>query len=85
MLLLRECGPTLKDVLSFMALPLYGESNAMGLIYEGENDDNLQGLMLLLVIPRSCLPTNLHVSWIQYFDEGNGSCSGLLLEALLAY
>lgn len=34
-----KLGLTLEEVLNLMALPLYKEANAMGLILEGEEED----------------------------------------------
>lgn len=38
---LGRVGPTLEDVLNLMALPLYGETNTMGVTFEGEDEDKL--------------------------------------------
>lgn len=35
-------GPTLEDVLDLMALPLYGETNSIGVTFEEEDEDKLQ-------------------------------------------
>lgn len=37
-------GPMLEDVLNLMALAIYGEVNAMGMILEGDDEDKLQWL-----------------------------------------
>lgn len=47
----------LKNVLNLIALSLYRVTNAMGATFEEEDEDKLQGLVALLVIRRSRLPT----------------------------
>lgn len=75
-----EFALTLKDFISTMALPLYGETNTMGLTLEGENKDKLQ-----LLIEAASSTKSSYTSWIQYFDEEEASRNDLILEALLAY
>lgn len=72
--------PTLEDILNIMALLLYGEASAIGLTLVGEDKHKLQHLTVASSFTRS-----LYSSWILYFDEGEGSRSGFILEALLAY
>lgn len=55
----------LEDVLNNMALPLYGETNAMGSMFMAEDEDNLRQLT-----EASSFSISLYSSWINYFDEG---------------
>lgn len=50
----------------------------MGSTLIGEDKDKLQQLM------EAASSKPLCASWINNFDEGKGSCYGLILEALLA-
>lgn len=63
-----------------MALPLYDEANAVDLTPVGEDKGRLQHLRAVASSTKSS-----YSSWICYFDEGEGSRSGLILEAMLAY
>lgn len=79
-------GLTLEDVLSLMALPLYGETKAVCTMFEGEDEEKLQWLIATVSHSKATSSSkSTYVSWIPYFDEGKGSHSGLVLEALLAY
>lgn len=69
-----------------MALSLYEEANSMGTEFEGEDEDNLQGLVAAICHSKATSSSkSTYLSWIRYFDKGEGSCSRLVLEALLAY
>lgn len=83
---LGEVGPTLKDVLNLMALLPYKEVYAMGLIFEGEDEDKLQQLTAASSHSKVASSSkSTYAPWIHYFEEGEGSRSRLVLEALLAY
>lgn len=59
---IATCGefePTLEDVLNVMALPVYEETNATGVTFEEEDEDeDKHGWLLLLAITRPCLPAS---------------------------
>lgn len=66
-----EFGPTLEDVLNITALPLYGETNTMGLILEGEDEDKLQSLTAAIHHSKAASSNKFtNSSWIHYLDEG---------------
>lgn len=58
----------------------------MGPMFVGKDADKLQ--RLVVAIGYSKAPSSsesAYTSWIHYFDEGKGSRSSLVLEALLTY
>lgn len=65
-----DFASTLEDALSTMALPLYGETNAMGSTLAGEDKDKFNRLTEAESSTKSS-----YESWICYFDEDEGSCS----------
>lgn len=52
----------------------------MGLTLVGEDKNKQQ-----LLIEAASSTKSSYAAWIYYFDEGKGSCNGLVLKALLAY
>lgn len=74
-LLLGKFGPTLEDVLNLIALPLYGETNAIGATSKEEDEDKLQWLVASIGHSMATSSSKfVYASWI-LFDKGDGSYS----------
>lgn len=59
---------------------MFGEADAMGIGLEGEDQVTLKYLMIAMSALRSSSKSS-YITWLRFFDEGDGSRSSLMPEA----
>lgn len=79
----EKFGPTFKDAIILMMLPICGDTNAMGVTLNKKHSKKLEELNNTIIASKS-LKEASKASLIRYFDEGAGKERGVV-EALLSY
>lgn len=75
---------TLEELARLTMLPMFGEATAMGDVLEEKDKVKLRYLTSTMTASRTS-SMSTYATWLLFFDEGDDSKSGYVMEAFLAY
>lgn len=75
---------TLEDVVRLTMLPMFGEANPVEVILEEEDRVKLNYLTSIMTAWRTTCKFS-YATWLNFFDKGDYSKSGYVVEAFLSY
>lgn len=79
-----EFTPFLEDMARLTMLPMFVETNAMGVVLEERDEMKLMYMTSVIITP-TMSGKSTYTTWPQFFDEGDGSRSCYVVEAFLTY
>lgn len=75
----------MEDIAMLMSLRLFGEAHTIGIILKEEDQKKVEYLTKSLSSSKYSTNKATYLSWVKYFDYGEGRDSKFQLEAFLAY